>query len=177
DPQAFTHTKPLDGIKKGAALVWESRDTPETAWQHIPSQHRKFVLDTTIRIYILPGFDSAKKATSRGDLQLRMQGNSFLGAFFRVSPLLKINNITDETFLATVKKQYQKKFGRFGEDVVASNMTVMDQGFSRAQEIKYGEYNDPDRSSMRNPPVTPPVDTPTIPTADRATAGGTGTPT
>jgi pyruvate-ferredoxin/flavodoxin oxidoreductase len=34
-------------------------------------------------------------------------------------------------------------------------MTVMTEGFSRVQEIIYGEYDDPDRSSMRNPPVSP----------------------
>jgi len=72
-----------------------------------------------------------------------MQGNSFLGAFFRVSPFLKHNGISDETFLTTVKKQYEKKFGRFGEAVVTSNMQVMEQGFSRVQEIKYGDFDDP----------------------------------
>ena len=123
DPKAFTHTNPLEGLKKGGCLVWESSDTPETAWQRIPAHHRKFVKDNNIRIYILPGFDIARKATDRGDLQLRMQGNSFLGAFFRVSPFLKHNDISDEPFLATVKKQYEKKFGRFGEAVVTSNMT------------------------------------------------------
>src|SRR5678815_4796272 len=107
------------------------------------------------RVYILPGFEIARNATDRGELQLRMQGNSFLGAFFRVSPFLKHNNISDATFLATVKKQYEKKFGRFGEAVVTSNMQVMEQGFSRVQEIKYGELEDLDRSSMRNPPIRP----------------------
>ena len=109
DPKAFTHTNPLEGLKKGGSLVWESSDRPETAWQRIPAQHRKFVQDNNLRIYILPGFDIAKKATERGDLQLRMQGNSFLGAFFRVSPFLKLNGISDESFLATVKKQYEEK--------------------------------------------------------------------
>src|SRR5262249_28530691 len=84
---------------------------------------------------------------------------------------------TDETFLAAVKKQYQKKFGRFGEDVVASNMTVMEQGFSRVQEITYGQAGDADRSSMRNPPVKPIGDTPIIPTAGCGTACGSGVPT
>jgi pyruvate-ferredoxin/flavodoxin oxidoreductase len=176
DPKAFTHTNPLEGIKKGGCLVWESSDTPETAWQRIPAQHRDFVRENNIRIYILPGFEIAKKATARGDLQLRMQGNSFLGAFFRVSPFLKINGITDEMFLATVRHQYQKKFGRFGDDVVASNMTVMEQGFSRVQEIKYGESGDPDRSSMRNPPVTPVDATPLIPTAGCGPVCGSGVP-
>jgi pyruvate-ferredoxin/flavodoxin oxidoreductase len=171
DPKAFTHTNPLEGINKGGCIVWESSDTPETAWQRIPTKYRNFIRENNIRVYILPGFEIARKATDRGDLQLRMQGNSFLGAFFRVSPFLKHNNISDETFLATVKKQYEKKFGRFGEAVVTSNMLVMEQGFSRVQEIKYGAFEDPDRSSMRNPPVRPLGDAPMIPTAGCGTGG------
>ncbi len=165
DPKAFTHTNPLEGLNKGGCIVWESSEAPETAWQRIPAHHRKFIKDNNLRVYILPGFDIARKATDRGELQLRMQGNSFLGAFFRVSPFLSHSGISDETFLATVKKQYQKKFGRFGEAVVASNMLVMEEGFSRVQEIKYGELEAPDRSSMRNPPVRPSGDIPLVPTA------------
>ncbi len=170
DPKAFTHTNPLEGLNKGGCLVWESKENPETAWQRIPAQHRKFIRDNNIRVYILPGFEIARKATDRGDLQLRMQGNSFLGAFFRVSPFLSHNGISDETFLATVKKQYEKKFGRFGEAVVTSNMEVMEQGFSRVQEIKYGTFEDPDRSSMRNPAVRPAGDVSMPPTAGCGTA-------
>jgi pyruvate-ferredoxin/flavodoxin oxidoreductase len=177
DPKAFTHTNPLEGIKKGGCLVWESSDNAETAWRRIPPQYRNFVRDNNIRVYILPGFDIAKKATSRSDLQLRMQGNSFLGAFFRVSPFLQQHRISEEQFHATVKKQYQKKFGRFGDDVVTSNMTVMTEGFSRVQEIIYGQYDDPDRSSMRNPPDKPIGGLPLIPTAGCGSACGTGLPT
>jgi len=177
DPKAFTHTNPLDGIKKGGCLVWESSDTAETAWRRIPLQYRNFVRDNNIRVYLLPGFDIARKATSRSDLQLRMQGNSFLGAFFRVSPFLRQHGISEEQFHAAVKRQYQKKFGRFGDDVVTSNMTVMLQGFSRVQEIVYGEYHDPDRSAMRNPPVLPMGGVPLIPTAGCGSACGSGLPT
>jgi pyruvate-ferredoxin/flavodoxin oxidoreductase len=175
DPKAFTHTNPLEGINKGGCIVWESSDTPETAWQRIPAHHRKFINDNNIRVYILPGFEIARKSTDRGELQLRMQGNSFLGAFFRVSPFLKHFGIADETFLGTVKKQYEKKFGRFGEAVVTSNMLVMEQGFSRVQEIKYGDFDDPDRSSMRNAPMRPLGDLPMIPTAGCGTGSACGT--
>ncbi len=165
DPKAFTHTNPLEGLNKGGCIVWESSDSPETAWQRVPTQYRKWIRENNIRIYILPGFEIAKKATDRGDLQLRMQGNTFLGAFFRVSPFLKFNGISEELFLTTVKKQYVKKFGRFGDAVVASNMKVMEDGFSRVQEIRYGEIEDPDRSSMRNPPLRPLEKFEFIPTA------------
>jgi len=165
DPKAFTHTNPLEGLNKGGCLVWESSDSPETAWQRVPAHHRKAIRENGIRIFILPGFEIAKKATERPDLQLRMQGNSFLGAFFRVSPFLKNNGITEELFLDTVRAQYVKKFGRFGDAVVTSNMKVMEDGFSRVQEIKIGELEDPDRSSMRNPPLRPLANFEFIPTA------------
>jgi pyruvate-ferredoxin/flavodoxin oxidoreductase len=165
DPKAFTHTNPLEGLNKGGCLVWESSDSPEAAWQRIPARRRQFIKDNNIRVYILPGFDIARHATDRGDLQLRMQGNSFLGAFFRVSPFLAQSGISEEAFLDTVRQQYRKKFGRFGEAVVTSNMRVMEQGFSRVQEIQYGALDDPDRSSMRNPPLRPAVSPPMIPTA------------
>ncbi len=172
DPKAFTHTNPLDGLKQGGAFVWESSDTPETAWTRIPAKHRRFVKEHGIRVFILPGFDIARKATKQTELQLRMQGNSFLGAFFRVSPFLQEFGLSEEKFHESVQKQYQKKFGRFGEAVVASNMTVMNEGFSRVQEIRYGELEEVDRSSMRNPPLRPLGDHQLLPTAGCGSACG-----
>lgn len=155
DPKAFTHTNPLEGLKKGGSLVWESGESPDVAWQRVPAKYRQWIKDNKIRIFILPGFDIARKATDQTELQLRMQGNSFLGAFFRVSPFLRTFGISEEQFQNVVHKQYVKKFGRFGDAVVASNMTVMNEGFSRVVEIKYGEPDDADHSSMRNPLLAP----------------------
>ncbi len=155
DPKAFTHTNPLEGINKGGCLVWESSEDTNKAWKRIPRKHRKFIRDNNIRIFILPGFEIAKKATNRSDLQLRMQGNTFLGAFFKVSTFLNDNDIKEDDYRKIVRSQYEKKFGRFGEAVVESNMTVMDGGFEQIEEIKYGEIDDEDISSMRNPLIAP----------------------
>jgi len=171
DPKAFTHTNPLDGLKKGGALVWESSDTPEVAWQRIPVKYRQFVQENNIRVFILPGFEIARLATTQAELQLRMQGNSFLGAFFRVSPFLHTFGISEEQFANVVRKQYEKKFGRFGDAVVKSNMEVMEQGFSRVVEIKIGRNDEPDRSSMRNPMLAPIGDHQIIPTAGCGASG------
>src|SRR4051794_36950963 len=165
DPKAFTHTNPLEGLNKGGCLVWESGETPEVAWTRIPQKYREFIRDNHIRVFILPGFEIAREATDRTELQLRMQGNSFLGAFFRVSPFLKDNGITDETFHNVVEKQYKKKFGRFGDAVVASNMNVMMNGFSQVKEVPYGALDAADRSSMRNPALRPLNAPPMPPTA------------
>src|SRR5262249_53064341 len=100
-------------------------------------------------------FKIARKATNRADLQLRMQGNAFLGAFFAVSPLLDEFKISREQFREVVHRQYVKKFGRLGEAVVASNMEVMTQGFECVREIDLGAIDAPDRSSLRGQAILP----------------------
>ncbi len=176
DPKAFTHTNPLEGLKRGGSLVWESGEAPEVAWQRIPAMYRQFVQENNIRVFILPGFDIARKATDQTELQLRMQGNAFLGAFFRVSPFLKTFGITEEQFQSVVRAQYVKKFARFGDTVVESNMTVMNEGFSRVTEIAIGRADDPDRSSMRNPLLAPIGEHLFPPTAGCGSCGGDGIP-
>ncbi|HZP03826.1 MAG TPA: 2-oxoacid:acceptor oxidoreductase family protein [Terracidiphilus sp.] len=158
DPKAFTHTNPLDGIQEGGSLLWESDVDGERAWQNLPIWARKQIIEKKIRVFTLPGFDIARKATDRADLQLRMQGNAFLGGFFAVSTLLNEFGITQEQFRDVVYKQYVKKFGKQGEAVVQSNMEVMIQGFERVKEIKIGELAAADHSSLRGEALLPILD-------------------
>jgi len=167
DPKAFTHCNPLDGIQPGGSLVWESDEEGEQAWERLPQWARKQIIDNNIRVFTLPGFNIAKKATDRGDLQLRMQGNAFLGAFFAVSSLLNEFGITPEQYREVVYKQYVKKFGKLGDAVVASNMEVMTQGFEQVKEIKIGALAAADRSSLRGQAL--------LPILELATAGGCST--
>jgi pyruvate-ferredoxin/flavodoxin oxidoreductase len=155
DPKAFTHTNPLDGMLEGGCLIWESEEEGEKAWERLPMWARRQIIDKNIRVYTLPGFEIARKATDRADLQLRMQGNAFLGAFFSVSPILHEFGITGEQFREVVHKQYVKKFGRLGDAVVNSNMEVMTQGFERVREIRVGEMAAPDHSSLRGEALLP----------------------
>jgi pyruvate-ferredoxin/flavodoxin oxidoreductase len=155
DPKAFTHTNPLDGMAEGGCLVWESEEDGEQAWERLPMWARRQIIDNKIHVYTLPGFQIARNATDRADLQLRMQGNAFLGAFFSVSPLLHEFRITPEQFREVVHKQYVKKFGRLGDSVVKSNMEVMTQGFEQVREIRVGEMEAPDRSTLRGKALLP----------------------
>ena len=155
DPKAFTHTNPLDGMQEGGSLVWESDVDGERAWENLPLWARKQIIDKKIRVFTLPGFDIARKATDRGDLQLRMQGNAFLGAFFAVSPMLQEFGITQEQFREVVHKQYVKKFGKLGDAVVQSNMEVMMQGFERVKEITIGALSAADHSTLRGQALLP----------------------
>lgn len=155
DPKAFTHINPIAGLVEGGAFVWESNESPAEAWERIPQKYRQEIMDKKIQVYILPGFDIAKNATNRPDLQLRMQGNSFLGAFFKVSPFLETFNIDEDHFKSVVRAQYNKKFGKFGDAVVDSNMEVMTQGGSRLIEVPYGPVDAPDFSAMRGEMLLP----------------------
>ncbi len=155
DPKAFTHSNPLDGMSDGGCFVFESDETPERAWERIPVWARQHIIEKHIRMFVLPGFEIARSATDRPDLQLRMQGNAFLGAFFAVSPLLEEFGISRDQFREVVRQQYVKKFGRFGEAVVASNMAVMTQGFERIREVPTGAVDAVDRSSLRGMPLLP----------------------
>src|SRR5687768_5415968 len=155
NPKAFTHCNPLDGMSEGGCLIWGSDETGEEAWERLPVWSRQQIVAKKIRVFTLPGFQIARQATDRSDLQLRMQGNAFLGAFFAVSPVLHEFGITKDQFHEVVHKQYVKKFGRLGEAVVASNMEVMTQGFSRVQEIPIGDLSAADRSTMRGTALLP----------------------
>jgi pyruvate-ferredoxin/flavodoxin oxidoreductase len=164
DPKAFTHCNPLDGMAEGGSLVWESDEEGEQAWERLPLWARKQIIDKNIRVFTLPGFAIAKKATDRGDLQLRMQGNAFLGAFFAVSTLLQEFGISQEQYRDVVHKQYVKKFGKLGDAVVQSNMEVMMQGFSQVKEIAIGALTAADHSTLRGQAL--------LPILELATAGG-----
>jgi pyruvate-ferredoxin/flavodoxin oxidoreductase len=155
DPKAFTHTNPLDGMQEGGCLVWESDVDGEHAWRNLPIWARQQIIQKKIRVFTLPGFEIARKATDRGDLQLRMQGNAFLGAFFAVSPMLQEFGITQEQYRDVVFKQYVKKFGKLGDAVVQSNMEVMSQGFDRVKEIAIGDVAAADHSSLRGQALLP----------------------
>ena len=150
DPKAFTHANPIEGMNDGGALIIETNETTsEGLWSRIPPKYRPEMISKKIRLYGLAGFDIAIRATERLDLQYRMQGNSLLGAFFKVSPFLPDNNIPDGEFLETVEAQYNKKFGKFGESVVTSNMQVMKEGFQNIWQADHGAIDAPDRSALR----------------------------
>lgn len=158
DPKAFIHTNPLAGMAEGGSFIWESDEDADAVWTRIPKKYRQEVIDKKIKIYTLAGFDIARNATKNESLQTRMQGNSFLGAFFAVSPFLKHHQLDSKTFIEAVHNQYKKKFGRFGEDVVASNLTVMQSGFERIKEVPYGDVNAEDRSAQIGKIILPMVE-------------------
>jgi len=155
DPKIFTHTNPLKGLRPGGAFIWESESNAQEVWQRIPPKYRHEIIDNKIKLYTLCGFKIARTLSPNESLQTRMQGNSFLGAFFSVSTFLQDHGISKENFLETVLHQYKKKFSKLGDDVVASNLEVMKEGFEYVQEINYGKIEAKDESTLTGAVIKP----------------------
>lgn len=136
DPGVFKHTNALAGLKNGGVFIIQSEKTkPEQAWADIPLLYQKVIIDKNIRVFYIDGFKIAREEATDPELQLRMQGIAFQGAFFAASPLMEKGNFTEESLLKAIEDQLQHKFGAKGQRVVDDNMRVVRRGFDEVYEI------------------------------------------
>jgi pyruvate-ferredoxin/flavodoxin oxidoreductase len=136
DPNVFGHSNPLYGLKQGGVFITQSSlESAEEVWATIPYAGQKFIIDNDIRVYYVDGFKIAKDEASTADLQFRMQGNAFQGAFFAASPLMERANLTEQGLFDAIEVQLRDKFGDKGERVVTDNLRVVRRGFDEIVEI------------------------------------------
>ena len=136
DPNVFSHTNAVAGLNKGGVLVMQSDAvTPEEFWNAIPHRYRKTIVDNDIRVFYLDAFRIARDEATDPELQLRMQGIAFQGAFFAASPLLENHGLSETKLLDAIKIQLQEKFGSKGTRVVEDNMRVVRRGFEEITEV------------------------------------------
>lgn len=137
DPNVFKHTNALAGLKKGGCFIIQSdKGSPEEVWADIPQPYQKVIIDNDIHVFYIDGFKIAREEATDPELQLRMQGIAFQGAFFAASPLMKNAGLSEETLLKAIEDQLQHKFGSKGQRVVDDNMRVVRRGFDEIYEIK-----------------------------------------
>ena len=137
DPNVFKHTNAVSGLKKGGVFIIQSdKKKPEDVWEEIPKHYQRLIIDNEIHVYYVDGFNIAREEATDPELQLRMQGIAFQGAFFAASPLMKTAGLTEETLLKAIEDQLQHKFGGKGQRVVDDNMRVVRRGFDEVKEIK-----------------------------------------
>ena len=136
DPNVFHHSNPLAGLKKGGVFIIQSSlGTAEAVWASFPAQAQRFIIDSDIRVFYVDGFAIAREEATDPELQFRMQGNAFQGAFFAGSPLMERVGFSEEGLFAAIEGQLRDKFGKKGERVVADNLRVVRRGFDEAVEI------------------------------------------
>ncbi|MFZ1865189.1 MAG: 2-oxoacid:acceptor oxidoreductase family protein [Polyangiales bacterium] len=150
DPNVFAHTNALAGLKEGGVFIIQGdKASPKEMWESIPPIYQRIIRDKKIKVYYLDGFQIARDEATDSDLQLRMQGIAFQGAFFAVSPVMKQAGLTDEQLLEAIEDQLQDKFGSKGKRVVDDNMRVVKRGFSEVREVVPGPITEPKTEGRR----------------------------
>ena len=136
DPNVLSHTNALSGLRdNGVFIVQSELSSPEAVWATIPVNYQKMIVEKQIKMFYLDAFRIARDEATDPDLQLRMQGNAFQGAFFAASPVMKEKGLSEEKLLKAIEKQLQYKFGAKGARVVEENLRVVKRGFDEVQQI------------------------------------------
>ncbi len=136
DPNVFTHSNPLAGLDRGGSFIIQSSlDSPEQVWASFPPGARRFIVDHEIRVFYIDGFKIAREEASDPELQFRMQGIAFQGAFFAASPLMARSGLDETGLFKAIEDQIRQKFGAKGERVVQDNLRIVRRGFDEAVEI------------------------------------------
>ncbi len=139
DPNVFHHTNALAGLKAGGVLIIQSdHASPEKLWESLPAPFQKIIVDKEIRLFGLDAFRIAREEATDPDLQLRMQGIAFQGAFFAASPLMEQAGLDEARLLDAIRDQLQHKFGTKGARVVEDNLRVVQRGFEEIREVTPG---------------------------------------
>ncbi len=136
DPNVFSHSNPLFGLKKeGVLIIQSSLETPEEVWNSFPLSGQRFIVENNIRVFYIDAFKIAREEASNPELQFRMQGIAFQGAFFAASPVMENANLNEKSLFRAIENQLQDKFGSKGKRVVEDNLRVVRRGFDEIIEI------------------------------------------
>jgi pyruvate-ferredoxin/flavodoxin oxidoreductase len=136
DPNVFGHSNPLAGLKHGGTLIIQSNlGSTEEVWQSFPRWMQQQIIDNDIHVFYVDGFKIAREEATNPELQLRMQGNAFQGAFFAGSPLMEMAGLDERKLFTAIEDQLEHKFGSKGRRVVEDNLRVVRRGFDEIHEI------------------------------------------
>lgn len=139
DPNVFQHTNALAGMKEAGVFILQSDLTdPVAVWASIPAPFREVIVNKKIQLFALDAFAIARQEANDPELQLRMQGNAFQGAFFAASPVARQAGLSDERLLNAIRTQLQSKFGSKGARIVEDNMRVVMRGYNEVRAIPHG---------------------------------------
>jgi pyruvate-ferredoxin/flavodoxin oxidoreductase len=136
DPNVFGHSNPLGGLKKGGVFIIQSElESPQAVWETFPRRAQQMIVDNDIKVYYLDAFKIARTEASDAELQFRMQGIAFQGAFFKTSPVMNQAGLDEAALFKAIEDQLRDKFGGKGARVVEDNMRVVRRGYMELHEI------------------------------------------
>jgi len=158
DPNVFSHSNPLFGLKEGGVFIIQSDiEDPQELWNSFPAHSQKYILDKKIKVCYLDAFKIAREEASDPELQFRMQGIAFQGAFFAGSSLMEKANLNEQSLFEAIRSQVSKKFGGKGARVVEDNMRVVRRGFDEIKVIENPSQEAPAAVAKRHDTNLPPM--------------------
>ena len=69
-------------------ILQSALEKPEDVWAQIPEKFQRIIVENDIRVFFLDAFKIAREEATDPELQFRMQGIAFQGAFFAASPVM-----------------------------------------------------------------------------------------
>ncbi len=158
DPNVFQHTNALAGLRKGGVFVIQSdQPSADAVWASIPAGYRRIIVDNNISVYSVDAFKIAREEATDPDLQLRMQGIAFQGAFFATSHVMEQAGLSEERLLAAIHSQLKHKFGAKGARVVEENLRVVQRGFDEVQPVPHGPVTEEATTAAGAASAEPPL--------------------
>ncbi|KAA3656444.1 MAG: pyruvate ferredoxin oxidoreductase, partial [Calditrichaeota bacterium] len=136
DPNVLGHTNALAGLKKGGVFIIQSDlDSPQAVWENIPIHYQRYIVKNEIKVFYIDAFKIAREEASNPELQFRMQGIAFQGAFFAASDTMEKAGLDHTKLFKAIEEQLEHKFGAKGRAVVEDNLRVVQRGFDEIHEI------------------------------------------
>ncbi len=151
DPNVFRHSNPLAGLEEGGVFVIQSDLEPGELWETFPAAARREMKERKLKVFSVDAFKIATEEASDPELRYRMQGAAFMGAFFKVAPLMEREGLSEEKLFDGIRAQLNKKFGHLGERVVEDNLRVIRRGFDEAIELDHATLEVAGDETARTP--------------------------
>ena len=141
DPNVFRHSDPLAGLKEAGVFVIQSDLEPQELWSTLPARARREMQEKKIKVFFVDAFKIASDEASDPELRYRMQGAAFMGAFFKVAPLMEQEGLSEEKLFEGIRAQLKKKFGHLGERVIEDNLRVIHRGFDEVEGLDHARLS------------------------------------
>ncbi len=162
DPNVFRHGNPLAGLADGGIFVIQTDQSDEDLWRSLPPEAEIDIRARRIRLFALDAFAIASEEASEAELRYRMQGAAFMGAFFRVAPLVAESGLDAERLFAGIRTQLAHKFGKLGERVVEDNLRVIRRGHESVRELDVAHLRDAPQAPAELPHIPAILDRPSV---------------
>ena len=115
----------LKSAEHGATFLLNSPYGPDDVWDKLPRRVQQEILDKQLKLYVIDGYEVARKTGMGGRINTIMQT-----CFFAISGVLP----PDEA-IAAIKYAIKKTYGKRGDTVVQKNFQAVDETLSQLHQV------------------------------------------